>query len=383
MLKKILLVFVLGIPGVAVLAELPQDKLGAVETLPAEYPDSWVFVHDVSFMHMSSGKYILMDIAGETAKDFYKGMVNSSYISFFASAHSKPEFYVGENFYSRGHRGERTDVITIYDKRTLSPIDEVIITDGKRAEMLPSKYTMRLIADDRFLLFYKFSPATAIGVMDTDKRKIVNTIPLPTCAGIYPTGRRGFSSLCSDGSMVSYQLDSQGQVTGSERVAKFFNVDADALFEKPAIMNNIAYFPTFTGNIQELDLSAAVAVPGDKWPLVTGGDQQANWRPGGAWPAATANEAIYVLMHKDGYEGSHKEPGSEIWVYEVQDKKRISRIVLQSPAIAFDITRGDKPKIIATNIEMGLEIYDAITGSQIRTLDDFYRAGPLLVYASP
>ena len=362
---------------------LPSDELGEVETLPAVYPESWVFVHDVSFMHMSSGKFILLDIEGGTMRDYYKGMVNSSFIGFFASARSKPEFYVMDNFYSRGWRGERVDVITVYDKRTLSPVDEVLLKKGKRAEMLPSKYTMRLIDNDRLLLFYKFSPATSVGVMDTVKRKIVNDIALPTCAGVYPTGERGFSSLCGDGSMVSWQLSKNGKVKSSERVAKFFNVDDDALFEKPALVGGIAYFPTFSGNIQEIDLSAAIAKPGPKWALASAAEQAAGWRPGGAWPAAAAGDRIYVLMHENGYEGSHKDPGGEIWVYDTNSKQRRQRIALQSPAIALDITTGDKPRIITTNVEMALEIYDAVSGEHIRTIDDFYRAGPLLVYASP
>ncbi|MGI9229348.1 MAG: amine dehydrogenase large subunit [Gammaproteobacteria bacterium] len=364
-------------------AELPADKIGNVETLPAVYPDSWVFVHDVSFMHMSSGKFIVMDIEGETMEEYYKGIVNSSYIGFFAVARSKPEFYVIDNFYSRGQRGKLSEVITIYDKRTLSPIDEVVLKEGKRAEMIPSKYAARLIDNDSLLLFYKFSPAMAIGVMDTDKRKIVNNIPLPSCAGVYPTGTRGFSSLCSDGSMISYQLDKDGQVKSTERVAVFFSVDDDALFEKPALVGQVAYFPTFTGNIQEVDLSATVAKPGKKWPLASAAERKANWRPGGAWPAAATGDRIYVLMHENGYEGSHKDPGSEIWVYDTVSKKRQQRIKLQLPSIAMDITAGDKPMIVSTNVEMALEIYDAISGKYIRTIDDFYRAGPLLVYASP
>ena len=368
-------------------AELPRDELGQVETLPAVYPDSWVFAHDVSFMHMSSGKFILLDIDGETLREYYKGMVNSSYIGFFAVARSKPEFYVLDNFYSRGWRGERVDVITVYDKRTLAPLDEVLVKDGKRAEMLPSKHVMRLIDDDRLLLFYKFSPATSVGVMDTSKRKIAATIPLPSCAGVYPTGERGFSALCGDGSMMSWRLRENGKVKSSERVPRFFNVDEDALFEKPAIVEagggRMAYFPTFLGNMQEIDLSATVAKPGAKWALTNEAERAAGWRPGGAWPAAAAGDSIYLLMHKDGGEGSHKNPGSEIWVYDTRSKQRRQRIVLQSPAIALDITAGDTPRIVTTNVEMALEIYDALSGEHLRTMDDFYRAGPLLVYASP
>ena len=48
----------------------------------------------------------------------------------------------------------------------------------------------------------------------------------------------------------------------------------------------------------------------------------------------------------------------------------------------FDITMGDAPKIVTTNIEMKLEVYDARSGEHINTIADFYHNWPLLVYAS-
>ena len=385
MLKQFLrFMLLLGMTQSA-LADLPIDKPGRIETLPVPYPNDWVIVHDVAFDHMSVGRFMVLDINGGDIKDFFKGSFNGGFIAAFTQALDKPEMYVLEHYYDRGTRGNRTDVLTIYDRATLEPVDEIILDDPKlkRAEILVSKFVISLIDDERFLLFYSFTPGTFVTVIDLEKREVVNGVPLPTCAGIYPTGKRGFSSLCGNGSMVSFQLDEDGQVTEQGKIEPFFDVDRDALFERPAIIGDTGYFPSFSGAVQEIDLSGAAASLGELWSLLNDEDREQNWRPGGAWLAATDSTGrLYVMMHENGEEGSHDYPGSEIWVFDPDSKTRVQRIPLTLPAIAFDITMGDAPKIVTTNIEMSLEVYDARSGEHLNTIADFYHNWPLLVYAS-
>ena len=385
MLKQILrFVLFLGIAHSA-LADLPNDEAGKVETLPVPYPNDWVIVHDIAFDHMSVGRFMVLDINGGDIKDYFKGSFNGGAIAAFAQALNKPEMYVLEHYYDRGTRGNRTDLLTIYDRATLAPVHEIILDDPKlkRAEILVSKFVISLIDNERFLLFYSFTPGTFVTVIDLEKREVVNGVPLPTCAGIFPTGERGFSSLCGNGSMVSYQLDEDGQVTEQGKIEPFFDVDEDALFERPAIIGGTGYFPSFSGAVQEIDLSGSAAVLGEKWSLLNEEDRAQNWRPGGAWLTATDSTGrLYVMMHPDGGEGSHDNPGSEIWVFDTAGKARVQRIALTLPAIAFDITMGDAPKIVTTNIEMKLEVYDARSGEHVNTIADFYHNWPLLVYAS-
>ena len=385
MLKQILrFVLLLGVTH-SVLADLPIDEQGRIETLPVPYPNDWVIVHDIAFDHMSVGRFMVMDTNGGDIKDFFKGSFNGGFIAAFTQALKKPEMYVLEHYYDRGTRGNRTEVLTIYDRATLEPVDEIILDDPKlkRAEILVSKYVISLIDDERFLLFYSFTPGTFVTVIDLEKRAVVNGVPLPTCAGIFPTGERGFSSLCGNGSMVSFQLDEDGQVTAQSKIEPFFDVDEDALFERPAIIGGTGYFPSFSGAVQEIDLSGSAAALGEKWSLLNDEDRKQNWRPGGAWLTATDGTGrLYVLMHPDGGEGSHDNPGSEIWVFDTATKSRVQRIALTLPAIAFDITMGDAPKIVTTNIEMKLEVYDARSGEHVNTIADFYHNWPLLVYAS-
>jgi hypothetical protein len=39
----------------------------------------------------------------------------------------RKEIYVAESYYSRGVRGDRSDVVTVYDGRTLQPVHEIPI----------------------------------------------------------------------------------------------------------------------------------------------------------------------------------------------------------------------------------------------------------------
>ena len=365
------------------LAELPNDKMGVIGTLPVPYPDHWLLVQDVSFSHMLNGKLIVLDAEQKTRNEQYKGTFDNSLIASIAVAKTKPEIYVYETFYTRGNRGTRTDVVTIYDKATLAPLDEIIIPGGKRASMIMSDYTIRLIDDEKLLLLYNFTPSTSVAVVDTVNRKMLSEVSLPSCSLIYPTGKRGFSSICSDASMISIQLDKNGKVKSRNKIASFFDIDADALFERPAMINGIAYFPTFNGNLREVDLKGDKAVPGDSWSLVTSQERAANWRPGGM-QLSSADSAgnMYLLMHKDGAEGTHKNPGSEVWVFDVVKRKRVKQIPLQLPGFVIEVSKDKSPWLYVTNVEMNIDVYDAKTGEHIRTLSDFGQETPFKLFSA-
>ena len=364
-------------------ADVPIDPVGKIKTLPADYPDHWVYANDVAFGNMLNGRLIVLDAEEDVHRQQYKGMLNTSLIAGVAIARTRPEIYVYESFYSRGTRGTATDVLTIWDKTTLSVIDEIVIPGAKRAGQLPSDFWVTLIDNEKLLLLFNFTPATSVTVVDTDKREILNEIDLPGCSLMYPTGKRGFSAMCGDASMMSYQLDDKGKVINEARVPSFFDIDKDALFERPVIIDGIAYFPTFLGNVREVDMTGARAVPGDEWSLLTKDEKKQNWRPGGM----NLNDAdglghMYILMHPDGEEGTHKYPGAEIWVYDVKQRKRVKKIPLQLPALTIEVSEDKSPWLFATNVEMNIDVYDALSGKYIKTLSDFGQETPLILFSA-
>jgi len=369
-------------------AELPAEKTGIIRTLPVPYPPHWILAHDGAFFHMSDGKVVVLDADAETGPAQYKGMINHGFMGGFATSGKRKELYVSESFYSRGQRGERTDVFTIYDQSTLAPTGEVVLPGGKRFSGLPQVHAVQVTGDDRFALSFNFNPGSSVWVVDLEKRAIASEVPIPGCALIYPTGKRGFSSLCADGAFFSVQLDEDGKLKKEVRGKPALDVEADPLFEKPAKHEGMAWFPTFGGQMLPVDFRGDVAKPGKPWSLLDTADREAGWGPGG-WQFLDTDSTgkIYMLFHVKGEKSSHQDSGTEAWVFDPASKKRERRITLKHPAMSIMLTRDDKPLMVAVgNNETGafvLDVYDALSGQWLRTLADFGAETPFLVFPAP
>lgn len=382
-MKKCSLLFaLLSMAGGSTWAELLAEPFGQVHSLPVPYPKHWVIAHDAAFFHMAAGKMVVLDADAKTQPEQFKGMFDTSLIGTFIQATKRPEMYVGETFYSRGSRGERTDVVTVYDKANLAPVGEIVLPGGKRASTMPERFSFQLIDDEKYLLVFNLTPATSVTVVDIVNRKVLNEVPIPGCSLIYPTGRRGFSSLCSNGSMYSVQLDKKGQVTNKYRIETFFDVDNAPLFEKPVYIKGVAYFPSFLGDVQPIDMKRSEPRLKKSWSLLTEQERKSGWRPGG-WQlnATDKNGYMYILMNPKGKNGSHKDGGNEVWVYDVKKKKRINKIMLNKPAISLTLTQDEKPLMVVTNIEMGLDVYQVDSGQYQHTMN-FGQETPFVVYSS-
>ena len=145
-----------------------------------------------------------------------------------------PDFsaiYVPEIYYSRGTRGERTDIVAIYDTTHLENIGEVIIPP-KRATGMPHRAYQGISDDGRFVYVANMTPATSVSVVDVTERRFVGEIEIAGCNLIYPTGNRSFATLCGDGTLGLIELDEQGNVKSKTHSAKFFDPDKDPPEEK-------------------------------------------------------------------------------------------------------------------------------------------------------
>ena len=348
-------------------AELTAEPIPSVLQLPAAYPDSLLFVHDTNFAALIAGRIVLVDVAATTRN--YLGALDAAQFASFVESRRKGELYVTETFYSRGTRGKRTDLLTIHDKSSLAPIAELELPGGKRAQAVSHRYTLQLVDNDQFLLVYNFTPAASVTVIDIDQRAILNELPIPGCGLIYPSGRRGFSSLCSNGSLYTVQFDEQGELLSQHRLPPFFDVDEDPLFDKPVYSDGRAWFASFKGGLQAVDFSKQIPEIGDSWSLLSAADRKENWRPGG-WQIATLSDRglLHVLMHPQGFDGSHKSGGSEVWVFDLAGRQRLKRIRLREWGVSIEVTRGEEPYLVVANGEMQLDIYAAPSGNWLKTI---------------
>lgn len=356
---------------------LAEEPIPAVLTLPQSYPASWIMVHDFNFNAMIDGRGVLIDTADAASP--IKGIVQIPQFGNMLVSRSGTEIYTAETYYSRLTRGERTDVITVWDKATLAPTAEIILPGGKRQQQVTYKNNFQFINNEKWAVIANFTPAQSVTVVDLEARKVLGDIDLPGCSMIYPTGERGFTTLCADGTMTTLQLGPNGALASSTNVDTTIDIDGQPLFAMPAMVGSTAWFVSYNGQIRGFDLSGPVAKPvGKTFAVGTADGAAPQWRPGG-WQVIASDAAgrLYVLMSPSGREGSHKDGGTEVWVLAPASGERLSRFALQSTAISIEVTRESSPRLIVARADSVVDVHDAKTGALIHSLGNSVAFNPL------
>lgn len=365
----ILLVLPLLMPFSA--SAFEPEKLGQVRLLPEAFPEHWLLVRDFGALAMSlEGRILLVDPLGESVADQFKGLMTASLHAGFAHSIKRNEFYVIETFYSRGGRtGDRTDLVTIWDQQTLTVIDEIPIPAG-RLTGIPKRTSSGLIGDDRFLAIYRFTPAQTVSIIDLDKRELVTQVALSGCALVLPNGEHSFTSICGDGSLRTSHLDTSGMLKNVSTSDVLFDPMNDPIFSTPALVNGVAYFVTFSGQVLPVNIDQDVITAGQSWPLAQN-SEEASWRPGGLSMLIEDSAGFgYVLMHPDGKEGTHDNGGSEVWVYDFANQKRLRRFELKTWALSLGTSGGgDQRFLFAMNSARKIDMYQIPSGDYVKTLD--------------
>ncbi len=367
-------------------AELPVEPTPAVRTLPAEFPDSFVYLVDPNFFGIESGKVVIADVGSET--DHERGIIGAAQFGFFAAAKTRPELYVVETFYARGHRGERTDVLTIYDKNTLNAVGEIVLPGAKRAQVLTERGAFQLSADEHFAYIFNFTPAASVTVVDLVKRRVVGDVDIPGCVHAFALKGGGFASLCGNGGVVSTKLDAAGKPVGQKMSEPFNDIDADPIFTRPAIINGVAYFPTYNGRIQPIDLNGDEAVVGEAWQIEMAsveasakkswrdriglgkGDKSSGKRLPSGWQLTAYDDAgkLYLLTRRTETDHDHDSGGDEVWVLDPVSHDVINKIKLRGDSQIIEVTAGDDPYLVAVNLDMSLDVFKANSGEFLRRI---------------
>jgi len=351
-------------PAVAQLK--PEPLVGS--DLPAKPGPHWMWVNDVVFHHMGDGKAFLVD--GDTGD--MRGMLSTGYgFNGVVVPRNRSAILSPECYFARGTRGKRTDVVTLYDPRKLAPVAEIGIPP-KRASQMPMLANAALTDDDRFLMIYNFTPAQSVSVVDVKARKFVGEVDTAGCALVYPTGPRSFFSLCGDGAALSVRLDDTGKAAAKTRTAKLFDAVKDPVTEKGVRRGDTWYFATFAGDVLPIQTTAEGTKAGSRWSLLDAADRKASWRPGGMQHLSVhgGSGRLYSLMHVGG-EWSHKDPGTEVWVYDLATRKRERRIKLESPATSIAITPDANAVLFAIFIgAQKVDVYDPKGGKLLRSIGE-------------
>jgi methylamine dehydrogenase heavy chain len=339
---------------------LPPDAIQKVEKLPAKYPTTW------SFLNYAGDRIELRNVGSDSRE--VKGQLQAHDSATLLVPDKRPEFYVADTVWSRGVRGTRTDFITIYDTQTLNPIGEIVLPGTKRALITAMEGLLTFTDDQRMALVFNFTPASSVAVVDLIKRQVLGEVDIPGCSLVYPSGTRGFSTLCSSGTLLTVRLDANGAVAGRSETKAFNPLDTDPLFTASTLVGGVRYFPSLHGRVQPIDMRGDEVKVLPDWQLVTAADAAGQWRPSG-WQIVASDEQklLYVLMQPDAQEGSHKDPATEVWVFNVATKTRIKRIRLVRPGSSISLTHGADQLLLVQSGER-LDVYEA-GGALVRSLD--------------
>ena len=362
---------------------LSLETIPASAALPASYPDSWMLVHDFNFNSIIDGRAAIVDVMA--ADTNLKGQIPVAQFGTIIAATKRSEIYTGDTFYSRLTRGERTDVVTIWDKATLTPKGEIPLPGNKRGQMVTIKNGFQLVNDEKWLLVFGFTPGASVYVVDLEARKVINEVSIPGCSMMYPTGQRSFSTLCADGTLSTITLDAAGQATTTVTSPKPVNdLDQNPMFMMPAMVGRTAWFATFKGQLHGFDLSGDTARDLGSFSLGTAPDAAPEWRPGG-WQVVTADKAgrVYVLMNPNGRDGSHKDGGSDVWVMDPVKRVLVQRITLETPGVSIEATRQAQPRLVVARADGVLDVYDVASGKLERSLGGAITFNPMTMSALP
>jgi methylamine dehydrogenase heavy chain len=303
------------------------EPVGESVSLPSQPGAHWIWVSDILLKRAA-----LVDADGGRFLGSLPGGVG---ILAPLRSLDGSEIYMAETYYARGTRGARTDLVSITDAITLQPKGEVVIPP-KRGEHVSWVAGSALSDDGRFLAVFNLTPATSLSIVDVTERRFVAEIETPGCSLVYAAGPRRFLSLCADGAALLLTLDEKGNELSKVRTERWFDPQKDPVLEKAARRGDQWFFVSFEGVVHPIDVSGDAPRFLEPWPLFSDADRAESWRVGGMQPIALheASGRLHVLVHQGGAD-THKDPGTEVFVYDVDKRERVQRIALRNPTAGF------------------------------------------------
>jgi methylamine dehydrogenase heavy chain len=303
-------------------------------------------------------------------------------LSSYAADPGQHMVYVAESIWSKGNRGTRQDMVTVYDGSTLKLQAEIPLPSRAYVVNAPGLFVLSPGGSRGFV--YSMQPAASMVVVDLAGRKVLRTVDTPGCALAFVWGEDGFSSLCGDGSLATVTLD--GPKPTLNRSAPFFDAEHDPVFEQSPsdAASGEALFVTYSGVVHPVRLGKTPKFA-PSWSLqdIAGlgaasvADGALAWRPGGHTPMALhrASGKLYVLMHP-GEHWSQNKAGTELWIVDTQLHKVIRRAALQSPVDAIAISQDAHPLVYLIDEKQTLSIRDAGSLEELRSVEEVGRVIP-------
>lgn len=320
-------------------AETPfkPERIGVEKELK---PGPNLFVMDQSW----SGTTTITVLSADDLKT--KGSVSTGLIAQFLLSKDNKQLYTASVYPKRIVWGPTEAVVQQFDVKTLSLAKEMP-TSPKMAQVSANINSFRLSANEKYAFVQNATPAASVNVIDIASSNILLEIPTPGCWGIYPSADDNrFSALCGDGTVASYQISADQknyQVTKSDKI---FDADKDALFISSQRDGDTLMFTSFNGNMYLLNDKEVKVKLTDKFSYTKG--IKGHWVPSGFEILAfnKPNDLMFVTMHPNGKEGSHKDGAKEIWGIDMASHKVVTRVKTAEP-ISLAVSQTKKPVLFA------------------------------------
>lgn len=282
----------------------------------------------------------------------YKGDYPTGMQAQFALSGAADTGYVASAFPKRIMYGPVEAVIQSFDVASLKLRQEVTILP-KFVQMGPAQGNIQVSADGTRAFIQNATPATSVTIVDLKTGKVTAEAPIPGCWQINLSADGGhFSSLCGDGTILTVKVGANGKVTGQAHSKVIFDADKDALFTHAQRVSGDLVFVSFSGVFYRISDRGDVAELVDTYTFTKG--IEGAWAPGGyavmAYSAPTG--VMFVIMHPDAKEGSHKDASREIWAVDMAHKQVLYRSAAKG-LTQLAVSQGAIPIVFGVNSHDG------------------------------
>ena len=281
--------------------------------------------------------------------------------------------------FSRIARGTRTDYVEVFDPETFEPTADIELPKDARFLIGTYQWMNALTPDKKKLLFYQFSPAPAVGIVDLEGKKFDRMVDVPDCYHLFPASPTVFYMNCRDGSLARVDIaETEPKITNTE----VFHAEDELLINHPAYSMRAGrlVWPTYTGKIFQIDLTEEKATFREPIEALTEAERADNWRPGGWQQTAyhRASDRIFLLVDQRD-QWRHKTASRFVVVLDAATGERISKIELGHEIDSINVSQDAEPLLYALSAgTQTLHIFDAGTGKELRKVTHLGRGPQIL-----
>lgn len=283
-----------------------------------------------------------------------------TFANMFISA-DKSVLYTSSAYMRRYTHGEVEAVIEEHDPVTLQLKREILVSD-KLAQPLSQRGVLNTTADGAYILAQNATPATSVSIIDVVAGAQIAEVPTPGCWTAYPTLEgAGFSSLCGDGRLVKHTFAGDGSFSEPGYSEVIFDPDTNPLFTDAHRIGDDLVFVSFSGTLYFVDDSGDVPRLDRTIEFASEG-----WAPSGYNLMSYHGESdtLFVMMHADPKEGSHKSPAEEIWAVRTETGEVVGRSEAHHET-SIAVSDGEAPTLFGIDHLGGVNKYDVSIGDEV------------------